>query len=77
MLEEEYNYFKTHKKELLENYRNKFVVIKNKELIGAYDTEKEAYDSTVNTHAVGTFLIQKCVENEEELIQSFHSRVIF
>ena len=58
MLEEEYKYFKTHKKELLENYRNKFVVIKNKEVIGAYDTEKEAA-STLLLLNVGEISVSK------------------
>ena len=77
MLAKEYKYFEKNKKELVKKYRGKFIVIKNEQILGAYNTEKGAYDSTIKEHAVGTFLIQKCVQNEEELVQSFHSRVIF
>lgn len=77
MLEEEYKYFKEHKKELLEKHKNKFVVIKKNELIGVYDSEKEAYEETTKDNVVGSFLIQQCVEDEDKLTQTFHSRAAF
>lgn len=77
MLEEEYKYFKDHKKELLESHKNKFVVLKKNELIGVYDNEKAAYEETTKNHSVGSFLIQQCVEDEEKLTQTFHSRAAF
>ena len=77
MLEEEYKYFKTNKDELVEKHKNKFIVIKKAQVVGVFDTEKEAYEETVKNNEVGTFLIQQCVENEEEITQTFHSRTIF
>lgn len=77
MLEEEYKYFKTNKKELVKKHKNKFVVIKKDQVLGVFDTEKEAYEEAAKNHEVGTFLIQQCVENEEEITQTFHSRTIF
>lgn len=77
MLDEEYKYFEKNKEDLLKKHENKFIVIKKSQVIGAYDTEKEAYEETVKNHEVGTFLIQKCVKNEKEMTQTFHSRTVF
>ena len=77
MLDKEYEYFQKNKVELLEQYRDKFIVIKGDQVIGSYETEKDAYDQTMKDHEAGSFLIQQCVENEEKLTQTFHSRTIF
>ena len=77
MLDKEYEYFQKNKAELLKQYRDKFIVIKGDQVIGSYETEKDAYDQTMKDHEAGSFLIQQCVENEEKLTQTFHSRTIF
>jgi len=77
MLENEFQYFLNHKKELSEKYLDKYIVIKGEEVVGAYDNEKEAYAETIKKHELGTFLIQKCSEKEEAYTQTFHSRAIF
>ncbi|PIR93533.1 hypothetical protein COT99_00185 [Candidatus Falkowbacteria bacterium CG10_big_fil_rev_8_21_14_0_10_43_10] len=77
MLEKEYKYYKKNKKELLEKYNNKFIVIKNDEVIGAYSSEEDAYNNTIKTNKLGTFLIKQCLADDKEEIQTFHSRVAF
>lgn len=77
MLDEEYKYFEKNKEDLVKKHENKFIVIKQSQVIGTYDTEKEAYEDTVKNHKVGTFLIQQCVKNEKEITQTFHSRAVF
>lgn len=76
MLEKEYKYYQKHQKEFLEKYKDKVLVIKDEDIIGIYDTEEQAYEESVSKHKLGTFLIQKCIP-QEEAIQTFHSRVIF
>ena len=76
-LEQEFIYYLDHQKELVEKYNGKFVVIKNKTVIGVYDSEMSAIQHTSLDHEMGTFLVQKCEPGEEGYTQSYHSRVAF
>lgn len=77
MLEKEFKYYLDHQKELVEQYDGKFLVIKGEEVIGVYQSDEEAYFTTILTHEPGTFLIQYCEEGEDSYTQTFHSRVAF
>jgi len=76
-LKKEFKYYLDHQAELVEKYRGKFIVIKNSQVIGAYDTETQAIRDTQKTQELGTFLVQKCEEGNESYTQTFHSRVAF
>lgn len=76
-LKKEFGYYLEHQAELVEKYRGKFVVIKNCEVIGAYDSEVTAINQTKLTHELGTFLVQKVEPGDEAYSQTFHSRVAF
>lgn len=76
-LNKEYKYYKKNQKKLLKQYAGKVLVIKDEGVVGVYEDETSAYNDSVSKYKLGTFLIQKCVPEEEETIQSFHSRVIF
>jgi hypothetical protein len=75
MLEKEYKYYEEHKKELLEKYKDRFIVIVNQKVISDYSSREEALSKTVEIYELGKFLIQKVTDQEEEIIQRFHSRV--
>lgn len=74
-LKDDYDYFNEHKDELVKQYSDKFIVIKDKNIIGVYDDQVSAYTETTKDHALGTFLIQKC-SNEPTETQVFRSRVL-
>lgn len=76
MLDKEYEFYLKNQVALLKKCRGKVLVIKDEEIIGVYDDEVTAYKETVPKHKLGTFLIQKCVP-EEETTQTFYSNVIF
>jgi len=76
-LDKEYQFFKENRGKFLTEYRNKFLVIKDQKIIGVYDTESEAYQKTIEKNKLGTFLLQQCVEEENEQKAIFHTRVIF
>lgn len=76
-LEEELDYYIKHQNELVKQYEGKYLVIKNKKIVGAYDSEIEAYNDAKNKFEVGTFLIQPCMPGSESYTQTFHSRVAF
>ena len=71
----EFEYFKKHQDELVEQYGGKFVVIKDQKVIGAYQSLPDAVFETEKEHELGTFLVQKCEPGIEAYTQIFHSRV--
>lgn len=75
MLEKEFDYYLKNQKELVKKYEGKFLVIKEQDIIGAYDSEIEAYSEAQKKEKLGTFLIQRCVPGEDSYTQTFHSRV--
>ena len=76
-LEKEFNYYLEHQEELVKKYNGKFLVIKDCNIIGAYDSELEAVEKTTKEHELGTFLVQKCEPGSESYTQTYHSRVAF
>jgi len=76
-LEEEFDYYVEHQDELVKKYLNKFIVIKGKEVIGAYDSEITAIEETKKIHKLGTFMVKKCLPGKESYTHTFHSRVTF
>lgn len=77
LLEIEFKYYLDHQEDLVREYKGKFVVIKNQQVLGAYDSEIEAIEVTMQDHELGTFLIQKCEPGSESYTQTYHSRVTF
>ena len=76
-LEKEFKYYIENQNKLVKRYNNKYVVIKNKKVIGVYDSEVEAVQETSKDEPLGTFLVQKCTPGKESYTQTYHSRVIF
>lgn len=64
MLEKEYKYYLDNKKELLKKYKGKFVVIKNNDIIGTFNSFSDAYHNTIKDHELGTFMIHQCLPVE-------------
>ena len=77
MLEKEFKFYVDNQAELVKKYEGKYIVIKNSEIIGSYNTEIEALESSLKEYELGTFLIQPCLPGKENYTQSFHSRVVF
>lgn len=73
---DDYSFFESQRNALVEKHRNQYVVIKNKAILGFFETQLEAIQSTVTAHALGTFIVQKCVPKDEDVVR-FHSRVSF
>ena len=76
-LEKEFKYYIKHQDELVKQYNGKFIVIKNRKVIGVYDSQSEAIEKTMEEHELGTFLVQKCEPGDESYTQTYHSRVAF
>jgi hypothetical protein len=76
-LEKKFDYYLAHQDELVEKYANKVIVIKDKEVIGVYDTDLEAVTETAKEYELDTFLVQKAEPGSSSYRQSFHSRGTF
>ena len=76
-LEKEFKHYLAHQDELVAKYNGRFIVIKDEAVIGDYATELEAIRETQKSHALGTFLVQKCEPGNQSYTQTFHSRVVF
>lgn len=76
-LEKELAYFKANQAPLVAKHQGKFLVIKDQEVKGVYNSEMEAYVGAQKTFELGTFLIQECLSGTESYTQTFHSRVAF
>jgi hypothetical protein len=74
-LEKEFKYYLEHQAELVKRYNGKYIVIRDLEVIGAYDSELEAVQKTAEKYELGTFLVQKCEPGSESYTQTYHSRV--
>lgn len=74
-LKTDYEYFVKNKDKFLSEYPDKFIVIKNKQVIGAYEDQVEAFTETTKEHKPGTFIVQRCSAGFDD-VQVFRSRVI-
>ena len=76
-LKKEFKYYLGNQEKLVEKYKGKYIVIKNKSVIGSYDSEQEAIEKTKEKHELGTFLVQICLSGSDNYTQTYNSRVSF
>jgi hypothetical protein len=77
MLEKEFKYYRDNQSELAERFKGKYIVIVGEKVVGAYETEIEAYNQAKIDYRPGDFLIQLCSDDPSTYMQNFHSRVLF
>ena len=59
-----FDYYKKNLKELYEKYPNRFIVLKECEVVADFSDFEEAYDWAFKKYGIGNFLIQECVEQK-------------
>ena len=64
VLAEEMAFFREHKDEWLQHYAGKFALVKGRELIDTFTTDKEAYEAGVKKFGRQPFLIKQIMETE-------------
>ena len=77
MLQEQFNWFLENQSDLVKKYNGKFLVIKDKSIVGAFDREDLALIDAEKKYGLGNFIIQECTPGEGSYTQTFHSRVVF
>jgi hypothetical protein len=75
--EENYAWFQENLPELEKQYGDKYIVIKNKSVIGSYDSQRDAFIDMKGKEVPGTFIIQLCSTDESKVLNIFHSLVSF
>jgi hypothetical protein len=71
----DYRYFLDNLDELYREHGHKFLVVKNRTVVSTHDSFMDAFISATKDHALGTFIIQECVDDPEKLVQTFQSNV--
>jgi len=72
----DFDYFLENMEDLYHKYGNKFIALKSRNIIGVYDNFINAYESTLKTEEIGTFLIQECFDNKEKMVHHFQGNVM-
>lgn len=72
MLRDEFHWFIDNQDELVRRHNGKVLVIKNREVVGTYNSEPEAYWDATTKHELGSFLIQRCEPGRSAYTVSIH-----
>lgn len=76
MLNADYTFFNEHRDEYVRDHLNDYVVIKNSQALGFFKNKMDAFISMKDT-PLGSFIIQKCVPVDQEIIEYHTRRVAF
>lgn len=68
MLEKERKYFSEHHADLMSRYPGKFVLIKDEEIIGTFDTIENALAEGARRFGLEAFLVRQITATEEKEI---------
>ena len=58
-LRREFEFYRANQDDMVKRYDGKVIVLKNQEVLGAYDSHLAAFTDTVKDHERGTFMIQQ------------------
>jgi len=72
----DFNFFLDNMEAFYHQYGHKFIVIKNQSILSVYDNFMAAYESTIKTENIGTFLIQECFDSKEKMVNHFQGNVL-
>ncbi len=76
-LEADFRYFIQNQAEFAKEHFGKFIVIKDSQVVGVYESEVEAVEETSKIHEIGSFIVQECTPGEGAFTQTFRTRVVF
>mgnify|MGYP007012479042 CR=1 FL=1 len=75
---ENFKWFVENHDSLVNLYRDKFIVIKDKEVVAKADTIEQGIDKALEMGIeFGSFIVQLCTEGDSAYTQKFYSRAIF
>lgn len=62
-MNEDFAWFKEHYTEFQEKYGKSFIAIKNKKVLGVYESYGVGVKETAKSEPLGTFIVQECSPN--------------
>jgi hypothetical protein len=68
--DQDFDYFLQNVGSFYKRYGHKFLAVKNKAVLGVYDSFDTAIYETLKSELLGTFIIQECFRNKEESVIS-------
>jgi hypothetical protein len=77
IVRKQFEYYLAHQDAFVAQYNGKVIVMVNHEVVGAYDTESDAYWDSVKKYPLGTFMIQLCTPGPDAYTIRAHSRQVF
>lgn len=60
----DFDFFVKNYKDLYKEYGHKFLAIKNKEILGAYNSVSDTINDLTPKYEVGSYIIQECTGDE-------------
>lgn len=72
----DYGWFSSIRDDLMKSHHGEYAVIKDEKILGFYGSTTEALRETVKEHALGTFIVQRCVTVEEDTHYIMSPRVV-
>jgi hypothetical protein len=72
----DFDYFIQNIESFYRRYGHKFLAVKNKTILGVYDSFDTAIYETLKSEPLGTFIIQECFRNKEESVSNFQGNVV-
>lgn len=76
VLKQEFGYYIQHKKDFIEKYNEKFIVLQSHNVIYVSNTREEAINGALKKgYELGTFLVQYVTTDNNETIHRYCSRV--
>lgn len=70
---DDFQWFVSNNKKLFNKYGSKYIVIKNKKVIGVFDDYYEGVKNTELKEKLGTFIVQKCGKDDSVFTNSIAS----
>ena len=61
----EFEFYRANQDDMVKRYDGKVIVLKNHEVLGAYDSHLAAFTEAVKDHEQGTFMIQQVSEGSD------------
>ncbi len=77
MLRDELDFFIANQEELVRKHRGKVLVLRNREVVGVFDTPLAAYLDAQSRYEPGTYAIQKCAPGPEAYTVTIASSMSF
>jgi hypothetical protein len=76
MIHDEFTFYEAHQNEIIQGHLDDFVVIKDRQVLGYYKTEEDAFDSMIGEE-LGTFMVKRCQKPGSDIIEYFNNAVAF